>query len=696
MTMDMSQYLGVFLDEAREHLQNLNDKLMTLEQNADDPELINSIFRSAHTLKGSSGQMGFQNMMELTHIMENVFDALRHQSIKVSSEMIDVLFEGLDHLEAMADSIEQNGSDVREVSGTLKKLQALTSDAASDNGAPSSVQRVTATTASEPVNTKAMELTDYEKEFVFQAQSQNLHVFETVVNLNKDCVLKAARALMISNALEESGTIIGTRPSTEEIEKEAFDQQLVFLIVTEAGNQEIQNKINQISEIADVVVSPIDQLEENPPVVQRHQAQDIGPKKQDQKKSEPKKTVVAHPAVTVAKTIRVNLDRIDQLLNLFEELIIDRGRLEKIASDIDNTDLKDTVGTIKRISNQLQETILNLRMEPIEQVFNRFPRMVRNLSKELNKKVNFVINGAETELDRTVIEELGDPLMHMIRNSMDHGIETPEVRKAKGKDPEGTLTLSAYYSGNHVIVEIVDDGAGINKEKVLAKAIEKNVVAKDAAQKLTDKDIYHLLFASGFSTADKISDISGRGVGLDVVESKIHSLSGSVEVDSERDKGSKFTVRLPLTLSIINALLVQCSEEIYAIPITSIAETALRRHIEVMTIHNRNVMQYHGQVVPIINLSDYLSVAATVEDSNEENEQGSSVVIIHHGDKNVALIADRLLGYQDIVVKPLGHYLRNVPGFAGATILGDGKVALIIDCQAIITRQKKRFLKEQA
>lgn len=689
--MDMSQYLGVFLDEAREHLQNLNDKLMTLEQNTNDPDLINSIFRSAHTLKGSSGQMGFQNMMELTHIMENVFDALRHQNITVSSQMIDVLFEGLDHLEAMADSIEQDGTDARDVTATVNKLQSITKgeNSADSDAHPaesaSSGAKPESSNQSSKLQSGVMILSDYEKDIASQAISQNLHVFETVVTLNKDCVLKAARALMISNALEEIGAVIGTRPSTEEIEKEAFEHQLIFLIATETSDQEVQTKVNGISEIEQVAVTPITNLS-NSEVSEQ--------KKEPDKKSSDKKTPAAHQAV--AKTIRVNLDRIDHLLNLFEEMIIDRSRLEKIASTIENPELKDTIGTIKRVTNQLQETILNLRMEPIEQVFNRFPRMVRSLSKELNKKVNFVISGAETELDRTVIEEMGDPLMHMIRNSMDHGIETPEVRSANGKNPEGKLSLSAYYSGNHVFVEIKDDGAGINREKVLSKAIEKNIVTAEAANQLTDKEIYHLLFESGFSTADKISDISGRGVGLDVVESKIHSLSGTVEVDSAPGQGTKFIVKLPLTLSIINALLVQCQEEIYAIPITSIIETALRRHIDVMMIHEREVMQFRNQVVPIVHLREFLDIGIGLEDENNDSHKGSSVVIVRHGDKVVALVADKLLGYQDIVVKPLGNYLKHVPGFSGATILGDGKVALIIDCQAITANQQKQFLREKA
>lgn len=688
--MDMSQYLSVFIDEAREHLQNLNDKLMTLEEQQDDPELINSIFRSAHTLKGSSGQMGFSNMMELTHTMENVFDALRNHKIKVNSDMVDILFETADVLESMVDAIEQGGNDKRDVSDTMKKLQSIVNGSGSGtSGKKASGEKPQSASSASDLN-----YTEYDIAIIEQALDQKMNVFETAVTLRQDCVLKAARALMVSNALEEIGSIIKSVPSTEDIEKEAFDRQFIYVHVTSLDAGAVQERVTSISEIENVEITPVKSRlsADNTGEAAAQSSKDEGSSEQKQNKPPVQKKK------PIAKTIRVNLDRLDSLLNLFEEMVIDRSRLEKISDSIDNQDLKEALSSIKRVSDQLQETILNLRMEPVEQVFNRFPRMVRSLSKELDKKVNLVISGAETELDRTVIDEIGDPLMHMIRNSMDHGIEHPDVREKIGKPTEGTLALRAYHSGNHVFIEIEDDGAGINREKVLKKAIEKGIVTADAAPHLTDKDIYHLLFESGFSTADKISDISGRGVGLDVVESKIHSLSGTVEIDSAKGKGTKFTVKLPLTVSIINALLIQTGEEIYAVPITSIVETALKRQIKIKSINQSQVMTFQDQVVPLVDLREYLQIPAAekTSDSGRDDAASGSVVLVRHGDKIAGIMTEKLLGYQDIVIKPLGNYLKNVDGFSGATILGDGRVALILDCQALIDMLKKRQMRKNA
>jgi two-component system chemotaxis sensor kinase CheA len=684
--MDMSQYLGVFIDEAREHLQNLDEKLSGLLEQQNDPELINSIFRSAHTLKGSSGQMGFGTMMELTHSMENVFDALRQKKVAADQKMVDVLYEALDLLEGMVDSVEKGGDDKKDTSAIINKLQALLNGGgrkeATGSKAPDQQPEKTG-----DGNTAASSLTftDYEQAVVEQALAQHQHIFITEVILRKDCVLKAARALMVSNALEELGTIIKSEPSTEAIEKEDFEHSIIYVVVTDQDADAVKRMVLGISEIDDVRLTPYKTQPSGEPATSAKPA--IG-------KSAAKKTNVEKPK-KIAKTIRVNLDRLDRLLNLFEEMIIDRSRVEKISSALGNPELTDSVDVLKRVSSRLQETILNLRMEPVEQVFNRFPRMVRSLSRKLNKKVHLEISGAETELDRTVIDEIGDPLMHMIRNSMDHGIEHPDVRRKAGKDPEGILNLRAYHSGNHVYIEIEDDGAGINREKVLAKAIEKGAVTADQASELTDKEIYHLLFASGFSTADKISDISGRGVGLDVVESKIRSLNGTVSVTSDEGKGSKFTIKLPLTLSIINAMLIRTGNETYAIPMSSIVEAALERQTRIQNVGRQQVMHYHDHYIPVIDLRNYLQVPVCT-DSGKSAAVSRSIVLIRHGDKHVALLVDLLAGYQDIVIKPLGNYLSHVHKFSGATILGDGKVALILDCQELVERQKQNASAQNA
>ncbi|RYL95323.1 chemotaxis protein CheA [Sporolactobacillus sp. THM7-4] len=695
--MDMSQYLGVFIDEAREHLQNLNDKMLELENSSDDPELINSIFRSAHTLKGSSGQMGFNNMMELTHSMENVFDAMRHGKVNVSSEIVDILFETLDHLEVMIDQIEKGESDAQDVTATLKKLQFITAgpgtngkDSGQETGDGRTVKK-----ADQPVpsGNGSLVMNDYEKAAVDQALARQMKVFETAVTLRSDCLLKAARAVMVSNALESIGNIVKSVPEAAEIEKGKFDRTFRFVIVTNKSEEEIRSAVLSVSEIEHAEIQPIMSSDNGN---NRQEEKPSGKENKQQKQKGRRGTEGSKR--TVAKTIRVNLDRLDHLLNLFEEMIINRSRLEKVSQSLENPELKETVDTLKKVSDQLQETILNLRMEPVEQVFNRFPRMVRSLSKELDKKVRLEISGADTELDRTVIDEIGDPLMHMIRNSMDHGIEHPDVREKIGKSSEGTLALRAYHSGNHVFIEIEDDGAGINREKVLSKAVEKGIVTKEAANSMSDKDVYHLLFESGFSTADRISDISGRGVGLDVVESKIHSLSGTIELNSVPGQGTKFTIKLPLTLSIINAMLIQSGEEVYAVPITSIAETVLRRQVKIQSIHQHQVITFRDKVVPLIGLRDYLNIPGSESSDppagGNESEAGS-IVLVRQGDRMIGILTDRLLGYQDIVIKPLSRFLKNVKGFSGATILGDGKVALILDCQAMIEKQKKTVPNEK-
>lgn len=692
--MDMSQYLSVFIDEGREHLQNLNDKMLELEENSDDPEVINEIFRSAHTLKGMSGQMGFENMMNLTHKMENVLDALRHGSIRVSSNMIDVLFEAIDHLEAMIEQIAQGESDKRDVEATVEKLKAIEKGG---KALPEASGGQASPAAPADKKESDIQFNDYDKVAIQQALDQDLNVFVIEVTLREDCVLKAARALMVFNALENLGDLVKTEPPTEDIEQEAFDSQFVLVIATEKKAEDIQAAVLSVSEIANADVRSVKAEEidmsgdDQPAEAAQSEASSAPEKAEKQPVAKKNETSAKKKKQVVNKTIRVNLERLDHLMNLFEEMIIDRSRLEKIAVSLDNSELKETSDTIKRVSDQLQETILNLRMEPIEQVFNRFPRMVRSLSKELDKKVNLVIRGAETEIDRAVIDEIGDPIMHLMRNSLDHGIEHADERLKKGKPEEGTVVLCAYHSGNHVFIEIEDDGAGINRKKVLTKAIENGLVKEEEADQMTDKDVYHLLFASGLSTADKISDISGRGVGLDVVESKIHALNGHVSVDSAPGKGTKFTIKLPLTLSIINAMMIRVGTEFYAVPISSIVETTLIRQVRVKFINQRQVMTFREKVVPLIDLHDYLKVA---DNGRPAGTGRGSIVIVKHGEKMVGMIADELLGYQDIVIKPLGQYLNKVEGFSGATILGDGEVALILDCQSIVSYQPALLLQK--
>ncbi|EJL39345.1 chemotaxis protein histidine kinase-like protein, partial [Brevibacillus sp. CF112] len=520
------------------------------------------------------------------------------------------------------------------------------------------------------------DLDDYALMVLKQSKELGNNVMWIKVTLNENCLLKAARAYMVFDQLESMGEVIKTKPSVEDIENECFEQSFEIAYVTMQSAEKVRSTILNISEIQDVAIDPIQLKKEAPPApVVTEAAAPVEKKAPDNAQA-----AAAKKATAGGKTIRVDIDRLDILMNLFSELVIDRGRLEQLAREIGKSELQETVEHMSRISGDLQNIILTMRMVPVEQVFNRFPRMIRDLQKELHKKVNLEIIGAETELDRTVIDEIGDPLNHLLRNSLDHGIESPADRKMAGKPEEGTIVLRAFHSGNHVFIEVKDDGAGINKEKVLKKAIERGIVNPANADSMSDKQIHELLFAAGFSTAEVVSDISGRGVGLDVVKSKIESLGGSVGVESVRGQGTTFLIQLPLTLSIISAMLVQVKDEKYAVPLSSIIETAVFKKDQIMMAHRQKVIDFRGRVVPLVSLQDIFQVPDNGADKDDE----VAVVIVRKGEKMAGLVVDSFIGQQEIVLKSLGKYLVNVFAISGATILGDGQVALIIDCNALI------------
>ncbi|WP_031410397.1 chemotaxis protein CheW [Geobacillus vulcani] len=663
--MDMSQYLDLFIDESKEHLQTINERLLELEKTPEDMSVVNDIFRSAHTLKGMSATMGFEDLANLTHQMENVLDGIRNRRLSVTPELLDVIFEAVDHLEAMISSIAAGGDGTRDVRGTIELLKRI------EQGEMPNKQAA----REEPPLEHAYG--EFEYHVLEQAKEQGFSVYEIRVRLRDDCLLKAARVYMVFEQLNEVGEIVKATPPVEMLEEEQFDREFLVTVVSKSPADELQKRLMGISEIDEVKVSRLlsdepsaesEKAAEQPAVMEQAaavQAEAEAPEKQTAKQA--------------TKMIRVNIERLDRLMNLFEELVVDRGRLEQISRELNHAELTETVERMSRISSDLQTIILNMRMVPVETVFNRFPRMVRQLARELGKKVRLEIIGADTELDRTVIDEIGDPLVHLIRNALDHGIEAPDVRAVRGKPEEGIIQLRAYHSGNHVFIEIEDDGAGISREKVLQKAKSRGIVSPQAAEHLNDQQIYELIFAPGFSTAEKVSDISGRGVGLDVVKSTIESLGGTVSVDSQPGKGSLFSIQLPLTLSIISVLLVQIAEETYAIPLSSIIETALVKKEEIFSAHNQPVIDFRGKIVPLVRLKDVFAVPGAADDGD-----AVAVVIVRKGEKLAALAVDSFIGQQEVVLKSLGNYLSSVFAISGATILGDGRVALIIDCNALV------------
>lgn len=691
--MDMNQYLEMFIEESKEHLQAINENLLELEKEPKSLDIVNVVFRSAHTLKGMAATMGFENMAHLTHEMENALDLMRNGKLAVTSNVMDVLFGCVDILEGQLSEIIESGTDsTNDIKPTVEQLKALVSGKpipqhAASASASSSV--VAETTDSE--ENIGIEFNEYESTILQQSRERGYNAYKIVVRLSEACLLRAARAYMVFDAYERIGEIIKSEPRVEDLEEEKFDREFMLILLTESDVELVRNTGLNISEVADVSITQVnvsnnekavEQAAEQVAaavaapiaVVEHDHHETASPAARSSQSQDNKK-------MQLGKSVRVDIDRLDVLINLFSELVIDRTRLESIASELGNQDLIETVEHMSRISTDLQSIVMTIRMVPVETVFNRFPRMVRDLARDLNKKVEFIIRGQETELDRTVIDEIGDPLVHLLRNSIDHGLELPDVRKQKGKDATGRVELVAFHSGNHVFIEISDDGNGIDREKILKKAIEKGVIDAATGDSLPDAQVYDLLFHSGFSTADKISDVSGRGVGLDVVKTKIETLGGRVLVQSTLGKGTKFSIQLPLTLSIIDAMLVQIADEKYAIPLTSIIETAIIRKSDIKRVHKQAVMDFRGRVVPILYLEDVFNIPRSEAlDLEEEN-----VVIVRKGDKMAALVVDSFIGQQQVVLKSLGKYLTgSVFAISGSTILGDGQVALIMDCNALI------------
>ncbi|WP_114165563.1 chemotaxis protein CheA [Exiguobacterium sp. TNDT2] len=652
--MDVNEYLGLFLDESQEHIQSVNTQLLKLEQTGSQ-EAIQEIFRSAHTLKGMSATMGYESVANLTHEMESALDLVRAGKKESNQLLLDTMFSAMEQIEAMIADIETGGNganvDVKETVVAFQSFIGSTSKAV------------------EAVEEAIFTADLYTDSVITQAKETGFEAFQLHVKLSDAVVLKAARAYMVFDRLQELGEVVRTVPETEAIEQEQFDLSFDVLFVTQESADAITHAVTQVSEVEHVQVTSYTSAAASAPEVavsaESVAVAEVKPKAVET--DEPKEQ-----AAPQAKTIRVNLERIDRLMNLFEEFIIDRGRLERLADEVGQPELNETVEKIKRGTNELQSLVLTLRMMPIEQVFNRFPRMVRSVAKDIHKKVQLDISGAETELDRTVIDEIGDPLVHLIRNAIDHGIELPEVRVAAGKPEQGRLALRAYHGGNRVFIEIEDDGAGINVDKVRSKALERGVITSEEATGMTDNEIAMLIFAPGFSTADVVTDLSGRGVGLDVVKNKIESLGGVVTLETVVGQGTKFQVSLPLTLSIISAMLVQVGEETYAVPLSSILETTLLDEADILTAHRERVFDFRGQLVPLVYLKEMFAIET-------EAKTQFPVVVVRKGNKLVGVVVNELIGQQEIVMKPLGTYLEGIPAISGATILGDGRVALIVD-----------------
>ncbi len=679
-----NQYMDMFLDESHEHLQSLNEGLLRLEENMEEISVVNDIFRNAHTLKGMSATMGFAKIAELTHEMEDVLDLVRKEELKLNEDIIDTLFKCLDSLEQMVDSVGNGeAEDVVDVSDLVAKLSSISKGTPPPAAAPAAGGASAAPAAGDASGGAGSDLgiDDIDLDVMKKAKDAGMNVFHVKVTLMESCVLKAARSVMVMHALDEIGDVIKSVPSAEDLEQEKFERSFDIVLATASDAEAVTNAVDTVSEIEDIGVEELDpdalaKPAEPAPAAPAAAAAPAAkkaapPAKKEGAKAAPKKQ---HQS----QSVRVDIEKLDTLMNLMGELVINKVRLEQIGQTHRMSDLMETLEQMDRVTGDLQNIVMKVRMVPVSAVFNRFPRMVRDVSKELGKEINLTIEGEETELDRTVIDEIGDPIMHLLRNSLDHGVESPDAREAKGKPRVGEVGLIARHEGNNVVIMITDDGAGIDANKIRRKAVEKGMITQDEADRLDDTDAVRLIFLPGFSTAEQITDISGRGVGMDVVRSKIEALSGHVDVETHIDEGSIFKIKLPLTLAIIQAMLVRVQEEMYAIPLTSIDSTVNIEPTDIQTIQNKEVIVLRGEIIPIVRMEEALQVPH-VKDSEE-----LFVVVVHAGEAKAGIVVDNLIGQQEIVIKTLGNLFAGLKLFGGATVLGDGRVALILDVATMI------------
>lgn len=697
--MDVSQYLEIFIDESNEHLQSLSDQLMILEKEPENSDTINEIFRAAHSLKGMAGTMGYKRMQNLTHDMENVFSEVRNGNIKVTSDMCDVLFQCLDALENYVSNIQNTQDEGTDDNEPI--IKALNSFIGGNNEESKETQPQTAAsvvTAGE--GTSELAFADFEMNAVNEALKKGLGVYEIDVTVDENCILKAARAFLVFKNLEGHCDVIKSEPSTQDIEDEKFDKKFTIVVVSKESMEDISGIIRNVSEIksaeAKAITTPFPESEETESKEEAKTEQTEVPeatsskeaKKEETKKpsmlTQAKKAAAAN-SKAVSHTVRVDIDKLDVLMNLVSELIIAKNGLVSASISDDgetasnNQKFTEQIEYLERVTTNLHESVMKVRMMPIEGVISKFPRMIRDLNKKLNKKMELYITGEETELDRTVLDEIGDPIMHLLRNSADHGLESAEVRAERGKPEVGSIYLNAFQEGNNVVIEVADDGNGIDVEKVKSKAVEKGTLTQEQADALTEKEAIDLLFKPSFSTSDKITDVSGRGVGLDVVKSKIEALGGDVEVKTKYGEGSTFSIRLPLTLAIIQALMVKLGDEKYAISLGSIETIEDVPVGDIKYVHAKEVINLRGSVIPLIRLRDILDVPGEAEETDT-----IIVVIVRKGDKLAGLVVDSLIGQMEIVIKSLGKYININRMISGATILGDGSVALIIDANTLV------------
>ena len=651
---DNTQYLEMFFEETDDHLQRLNELVLDLESDPSDLELLNDIFRSAHTLKGMAATMGFVTMTEVTHHLENVFSLLKEQKITADEDVITLVFKSLDALSEIVEDIRQGRNEVRDYSEVIELCDRVASRADdSQTEGPKEKQAVNT-----PAKMETLDSSDYD--VARKAKETGYHAYTIAVQIEKESVMVNARVFLVFNKLEEYGEVLKTEPAMEVLEAEEFGHFFQCLFLTELEQAEVQQMLEEISEIESVRV---EKLEE--PVAETEQAK---PVEVETKKAEGNtQNTQSHN-----QSIRVDIGKLDSFMNLVSELVIYRTQLEDIGQKTQNKKLTETLTYVSRITEQLQTLVLNIRMQPLHTVTSRFPRLVRDLSNDTGKPMELVIEGDETELDRTIVAELSEPLIHLIRNSADHGIESSDVRESLGKAPKGTIKISAYQEGNRVFITVSDDGKGLDAEAIRQSAERKGIVTEG----LTSQEIQELIFHPGFSTASTVTKISGRGVGMDVVKTKIEELGGSIDIKSTPHVGTSFRLSLPLTLSIIPALLVQVENHVFALPLSVIDHVIHTQKEDIKQTHHGEVLMNRGKAVPVIRLEDQLGMTG-------DTMHSTHMVLVTIDGKEYALSVDSIIGQQEIVIKELGPEFKSMNDYLGAAIMGDGSIVLILNVTAI-------------
>ncbi len=643
MSDDMSAYRDVFLSESAEYIQSITDGLLALEANPNDLEPVETVFRGAHSLKGMAAAMGYGRTAELTHKMESLMDTVRKRVQRVDASLIDLMLQAVDAVRALIDD-ESNGRTTYDAQPIIDALIARTE------------ARPSATGADE------VAVPAERDEAVAAATGSTTRI---TVRLEPTCVLKAVRAYMVLKRLGYVGEIIGTEPSARDIEDERFDDSFVVTLRTQESPDAIVRAIKAISEVDSVDVA----IETTAPrSATARVSQDVTEQAR------------AIPKVAETQTVRISIGHLDNMVNLVGELVIIRARLENLAREIERPELTEALGALQQITGELQHEVMQTRMVPVGNIFNRFPRMVRDLARDLGKQVAFEMEGLDIELDRTVLDEIGDPIVHLLRNAVDHGIESVEEREAAGKPPKGAVRLVAERDRDQVRIIVSDDGRGMDPERIWAKAVERGLVDASERDAYTDADILMLTCTPGFSTAAQATQVSGRGVGMDVVKGKIEYLGGTVMIRSVPNEGTETVLTLPLTLAIIQALLVGTAEQVFAVPLSAVSEVLAHDDVKVKTVDGGPVAVLRDErVVPIHRLDEVIGSLRKRGSKRSAPDRADHIVLIDAGHDVQALAVKRLIGRQEIVIKPLSPVFKELKGLGGATVLGDGRVALILD-----------------